>query len=63
MSGIVDPTVAHTLLRTIDIFAEDQPIYFFRSRKFVPNWKYWCVWYEGEHECNDTFYFLSLIHI
>lgn len=60
VSESVDPTVAHTLLRTIDIFAEDQPIYFFRSRKFVPNWKYWCVWYEGEHECNDAFYFKTL---
>lgn len=60
VSGGVNPAVAHTLLRVIDIFAEDRPIYMFKNDKFVPNWKFWCVWYEGEHECNDMYYFSKL---
>lgn len=54
------PCVAHTLLRVLDILADNEPIYQFKKGKMVPNWNYWCVWYEGEHECNDQYYFQRL---
>lgn len=56
----VNPCVAHTILRVINILSSDKPVYIFRGAKIVPNWNFWRVWYEGDHECNDRYYFENL---
>ena len=56
----VNPCVEHIILRVIDILSSDKPTYIFKGSKIVPNWNFWRVWYEGEHECNDRYYFEKL---
>lgn len=56
----VNPCVGHTILRVIDILSSCKPVYIFKGSKFVPNWNFWKVWYEGDHECNDRYYFEKL---